>query len=893
MEEFEAALAQLAMRDRYRLRRIRFGRRTGALILQVEGDSSDLRTWWGDYCLRHYGVLPVNAPGPAAQPGPEEQQVLAELRAVVREASRGRPVRHLPIVFPRFAAACAALYEWQPGPDADPEDLQETVNRAIAEERRRSMREFRGRLRRVTEDTDVRAMLGGLVGAVVVVLDAVRFPHVGTLRWFRKKQFDGVRTVEGVFRRMDALRTGPSGDRQRFLVEVLLADINAHYGFFRRLNRARRPVILLPDVDTVSARRIIRDALLKGYDDTFGEFRAYPVVVTTSAPGGDRPGAGDQEAVPETEVRDAVRERFRARAAALAALGQGRQGVTLPSRLLRIGVEPSTPRRADGPGRRRKVRPGAGPVTAGVTALAVLAASFLVLDQAGAFDPEGPARCGGRSLYVHGPDCVGVSDGEDVFAGAEDAKGMKRVFARIAEQNRAVTTSGETYATVALLIPMESDEPAVRQQILSEVQGAALAQARANGDDSARPPIRLVLANPGRDYASWRTVVDDLHRDEPRLRVIAGFNLSLHHTREALRYVTNTLKIPTVASLVTADDFANPQNTGEPPYPGLARVVSTSKEQAEALLAFDPELAKAETALVYDTRRNDNYNRSLHEAFTQARAAGKVKRLTGVQDMTFDSEGLEKPGITPNQFEDIAGALCQSHARVVYFAGRAFHLELFIKKLARTYCRDKKKYTVISGSDATTLEQRLDRNERDSLQGDPRAGVPAVTVRYAAPAHPAAWDVEHDRWKKSHKDSESETPPYLSEAGEAMEALKEEAAKQRDAIGGVHLEDGRTIATYDVIRTASAALARAVHTSGKQLPDTDRIRKDLNKLNANHRIQGASGWICLTNAGNPYNKALSVVELNTAKKKLTFRGVAWPEREAPRGQDQCVVPAEP
>lgn len=130
---------------------------------------------------------------------------------------------------------------------------------------------------------------------------------------------------------------------------------------------------------------------------------------------------------------------------------------------------------------------------------------------------------------------------------------------------------------------------------------------------------------------------------EPKPRVVAGFNLSLDNTRDAITDLTVRRRIPVVAGLVTSGKFANPetQDRAKDPFPGLARVVSTSGEQADALLKFDPHLAGAETALVVDTRPNDSYDDSLRKAFTEAR---RGKRGTGVQDMPFESPGIEEEG---------------------------------------------------------------------------------------------------------------------------------------------------------------------------------------------------------------------------------------------------------
>ncbi|MFG3244254.1 hypothetical protein [Streptomyces sp. NPDC048157] len=875
-------LAYLTFRERFARKRVRFERRSGALVLQVEGSPAPVRQWLGDLLRSYRGIVPVNNPSDVPAGHDEEGLVVEQLQAMTEGCGYGGRVAHgLPIVFPRFAAARTALYEWQPVPtQSHPRqigDLKRQIREAITEERRQTLPELRPRLNPLLDDPYVsERMGGGLVGLILKVINACRFPHHRTVRWYGTRRFPRQRTFEAVCEELERRRSEPAAAKQLLLVEALLADIDAHYGVLRRLNRARRPVLLLPDVDTVPARRTIRDRLIEAYDGESRGLRVYPVVITTSQPGGAPPTAGAKPPVPVDGLAEAIGGRFAERARVAEDRSRGLP-TPLPSRLVQVVLDDAPdPRPGRSPGRRIL-----GPVTAVVTALALAAAG---LGTYYGFFRE-PESCG-TGLQVHGAECLGVSDGRGVFMPA--VRGMSEVFARIAEQNKAV--AGTKHATVALLIPMESDNPAVQRQILSEVQGAYLAQAAANGVDSSKPPIRLVLANPGQGYGKWRETVDQLQRQETDLRVVTGFNLSLANTREALTYVTNTLKLPAVASVVTADDFSNPEGKETVPFPGLARAVSTTREQARALLAFDPGLAGAETALVADDRPGDDYNRSLRDAFAEARAG---KGQGGVQDMRFESPGVEEAGVTPNEFEDFAGNICRSNAHVIYFAGRALHLKLFVSKLATTYCREKKSYTVITGSDATTLDQRLDDRHRTLLRGDPGSGKPPVTIRYAAPAHPDEWSTELRRWQRDPTHKGQSPPLYLREAQDAMDTLRQGITEQGGAIGDVYLDDGRTIVTYDVVLTASRALARAVHTSGEEVPSADRIRKDLGKLNADLRVRGASGWICLTNAGNPYNKALSVVHLEPGSKRLTFEGVAWPTGRAPAREDDCVIPAHP
>ncbi|MCG5212004.1 hypothetical protein [Streptosporangium sp. KLBMP 9127] len=884
--QLDAVLAELVIRDRFGRRRIRYGRRFGPLVLQLEAADDTIRSWPEEYYRKYSGVLPINEPGetPAAgapREGPE-RQVADELLDIAQGCGYdGRPAYRLPIVFPRFAAAYAVLIAWQPdeeGTRAELDaELETRVKQAIGEARRDVLPELRKRFGGLSRDPYIEQQLSGLAGLGIRLLGALRFPHFRTVRWYRKKGFgtQPPRTTRVLIKELRRWRRKPPAEQELLLVEALLADIDAHYGVVRRLNRARRPVILLPGVDRVPARRKIRDTLLAAYDGKCRDLRTHPVVIATSAPDGAPPARGANAPVTADELKAAIPALFTAREEAAEERRLGKD-VPLPSRLLQVAVEPSG-REPDGT--QRSARPGPGPVT--VTAAWLVMAGALGYGLSLPIGPPESESCGER-LEVVGADCVGVSDGTGVFM--PDIEGMRDVFARIEAENNRIAT--RKHATVALMIPMESDIPAVREQILSEVQGAFLAQLQANKPDAAMPPIRLVLANPGRDYRQWRHTVNKLTQQEPALRVVAGFNLSLGNTWHAMSHLTKVRRIPVVAGLVTSGDFANPetQDRDGDPFPGLARVVSTAKEQADALLKFDPKLAGAETALVVDTRPMDNYNDSLRAAFTEARKGNKG---TGVQDMTFESPGLEEAGITPNRFEDFALNICQSNARFVYFAGRAFHLKLFVKKLAGTYCSGKESYTVISGSDATTLDSRLDDDERRLLRGDPGGGKPAVSVEYAAPAHPDAWSVEIQKWSRHRsKPRKEDIPRYLAEPQEALDELRAGIAAAK--IGDVRLEDGRTIITHDVVLTAAKELAKAAAVSNTEVPSAEHVREILTDLNAAYRVRGASGWICLTNAGNPYDKALSVVRLDPAADELRLEGVAWPEGEPPK--NNCVVP---
>lgn len=216
-----------------------------------------------------------------------------------------------------------------------------------------------------------------------------------------------------------------------------------------------------------------------------------------------------------------------------------------------------------------------------------------------------------------GGECIGV-DGTGYDFGTPEISAVARA---IAQENEKI--EGRPHVTVAVMMPLQSDKPALRRQMRSDLQGAYLGQLEANRGEGEPPGLRLVLANPGRDYRRQAKVVDTLLRmaasDKDRLRAVTGFNLSLDTTEAAVRRLT-AHQVPVLASRITGDRIANadgPDGMAEPRFPGLARIIPTNRDAAQALADFNGERGREDrkTVLVHDTRP-DNYNESLAKAFS-------------------------------------------------------------------------------------------------------------------------------------------------------------------------------------------------------------------------------------------------------------------------------------
>ncbi|OLZ73432.1 hypothetical protein AV521_05010 [Streptomyces sp. IMTB 2501] len=493
-------------------------------------------------------------------------------------------------------------------------------------------------------------------------------------------------------------------------------------------------------------------------------------------------------------------------------------------------------------------------------------------------------------------ECVGVNGAGYDFGTPEIAD----VARAIAQENEKI--EGQPHVTVAMMLPLQSDMAGLRRQMRSDLQGAYLGQLEANEGEGEPPKIRLVLANPGQDYQHQSTVVDTLLRmaDSPKdqLRAVTGFNLSLDATRQAVRRLTER-RIPVLASRITGDQISNAEaadGMANPQFPGLARIIPTNHDAAQALANFNGEQGREDrrTVLVHDTRP-DGYVDSLAKAFNGIKETGPP----GPAAMSFTSPAIDEAGSTGNQFTQIANNICDTEADTVYFAGRALHLRLFALKLAQLGCENRH-FTIISGADGASLRQTMSEQDWAQLRG--ADGKAKVTVQYAAPAHPDAWSAELAAWdtkfEASHhrKPTADELPQYLTEPKAALDNLNkliQNTLHQGTKLGSTPtLEDSRTMLVYDGLVTIGTALHQAQSGDATKVPSLEDVSGEWPQLQSRHRVRGTSGLICLTSGGNPYDKPVAVVELDPGRQgpgKLQFVGLGWPT-----GQEQpknCVIPS--
>ncbi|MFE8942227.1 ABC transporter substrate-binding protein [Streptomyces sp. NPDC007872] len=467
--------------------------------------------------------------------------------------------------------------------------------------------------------------------------------------------------------------------------------------------------------------------------------------------------------------------------------------------------------------------------------------------------PEDRSCAAGVERPAGSEECVGVNgDGHDFGIGE-----LGPIARAIGVEN--ATLEPDDHVTVALLLPLTSTDGGMRVKVRHELEGAHAYQYRANHESNDElPKIRLVLANTGKGNAHWRATVDRLiamKDSADRLRAVSGVATSSTEVREALTALTGA-GIAVVGTTITADDIANsPRNER---FPGLARVSPTNGDEAKALAHFG-RVDATKALLVQDTRGGDHYTDTLKAAF-----AATLKNSPRPPEVFTSPADPNEEGTTANTFRQITHLICDSRAETVFFAGRHTQLRQFINALGARGCTDRA-FTVLTGDEGSYLgaDAKLDRKALRSR----------LTVRYAALAHPDAWVPAEGRKVPATGGSPTAYETFL---GDITRGTKQPPA----------LTDGQAIVAYDAMATAVHAIRQAT-PQGARHPAAADVATQWPQVKGSLRVEGASGWICLDNYGNPYDKAVPIVEL-APDGSQRFVQIAWPEGRPP--ESPCLPP---
>lgn len=456
---------------------------------------------------------------------------------------------------------------------------------------------------------------------------------------------------------------------------------------------------------------------------------------------------------------------------------------------------------------------------------------------------DGPVRCA-EGVVERGPleECVGVTDGRTRDAFGDDRR-LDRVLAKIGALNEEVaersTKKGVDYATVAYMtsFTVEKDDTNSRESVRRELQGAYLAQYRANrGDERGSPGIRLLVANTGSRSGQWQHTVDELIRlskveqKQDRVLAVAGLGPSTETNKKVLKRLAKH-KIAMVASNMTATDL--------PQVSGFARVSPTNRDEALAAARYlKSESFREErfpgdkdvTALVVKDSDPDNgYAASLAAEFKKVYPGKGHTLLEKDRPSTFDASN---PDVWPGEIKTIAKDLCIPKPDVVYFAGRGKHLTNLLDALSNRPCPEKS-FTVMAGDDTTnlTVEELKEAAKRD------------ITVLYTGVAHPEMLD-------DAGKSAVTPSAAYFRDGGWMSKTFPADPRT-----------DGQAMVSHDA---TLVAIHGVQNLEGNGSPPSGAgVGQMFRHMYNNQTVQGATGRLSFHADGNAENKAVPIMLLGS------------------------------
>ncbi|CAM5576676.1 ABC transporter substrate-binding protein [Streptomyces diastaticus] len=463
----------------------------------------------------------------------------------------------------------------------------------------------------------------------------------------------------------------------------------------------------------------------------------------------------------------------------------------------------------------------------GVVAAGVLAVAGVV-----AWDwwQESRATCH-EDVVRRGPhdECVGVTTGEHVFA-----PHLEDVQKLIAEENARVEAEGDEhpYVSVAYLtsFTLTDDDSNSEDSVRHELEGAYLAQYRHNqGDLSASPKIRLLIANTGSDSTQWEYAVDRLleRRDGPdRLVAVTGLGPSTERNLEALRKLSDN-DVATVASIMTATNIKG--------IDGFVRVAPTNVDEARAGAAYLKREGFRTAAIVQDDAKSNLYAATLAQAFRDEYPDGE-HRLVG-DSLSYDSS---VPSAWEGELRYIPGHLCEEKPEAVYFAGRGRHLAHFLNALAnRSSCKDRE-FTVLTGDDTTNLTPQ-------QLADAARTGV---QVFYTGLAH-------QDMYGKNPQAVSKLSADHFLPGGQMDEWFPDDPRY-----------DGQDIMGHDAVLTAAKGVEMASKWQGQDKVTGASVARMFHQMSGAQQVAGASGFLSFKKNGDPRDKAVPILRLTPSGRSV-------------------------
>jgi hypothetical protein len=424
------------------------------------------------------------------------------------------------------------------------------------------------------------------------------------------------------------------------------------------------------------------------------------------------------------------------------------------------------------------------------------------------------------------PPCVAcVSDGSRVFPGAGPA--MRAMLAAIAKENASVRAARKTrpYVSIMLLNPLTpgagSDVSPAR--MVDELRGAYLAQVKMNTSHTIG--IQLLLDDEGTSLEGTEgPAVRQLMTMEgapDRVVAVAGLGVSTAQTAAAARTLSGN-RMPMFGAVTSANEFNGDK------FRGMDQAVPDVAAQV-ALLARRLTVPHG-AVLVYDQQASDYYTSDLRTGFAQAFA----RNLASVQQPYT-------PGVSDTniEFKQIADEVCYTDGPppYVFYAGRVSVMTDLIQQFQTDLHCSGKKISIVTAGDADGLDPAYTATDTP--------GQGQVSVIYT--------DIV---------DLNNLTPAFKQFYEHTLATLDP---------GHTGLSDTWTVATYNAMMSAWAAIQPAYEAVQPNLPTKIGVLDLVNRLNGEAAPSGATGSLALGADGKLLSSDIPIFE-DTGGQRTTFTG---------------------
>ncbi len=388
--------------------------------------------------------------------------------------------------------------------------------------------------------------------------------------------------------------------------------------------------------------------------------------------------------------------------------------------------------------------------------------------------------------------------------------------ALIYQEDLRVLNSGSPYVTLVVGTMLSGDSATVGVGH-DNLQGAYVAQKEFNDGSKLHDgtQVRLLIASSGskKDYVPQvaQQIVREAQTDKTFLGVM-GWPFSSWTVQEIS--VLAKARIPMVSPTASSD-----QLTHASPY--FYRVAPSNNEQAIAGAHYAEQVLHAKkVALFFDP--TDLYSQSLAQDFARQFVAD------GNTIIDQETYTVGKPETLPASLQN---ALAKN-PDLIYFSGYASDVSIILSNLPPGNLP-------VMGGDALY--------ELNGYPGSARAGF--TRLHFTSFAYPDEWDVLGYGGQK---------PAFFTEYANDFDPNRLHASTPY----GYVRPDNDTILSYDA--TVALLTGCDIALSAKSAVTPEDVRQALSTINGAHALQGVSGQISFGSDGNPVDKALVVLYVDSA-----------------------------